>query len=244
MADEPRAPVLGGPRYRAPAPPFFGGSPVALLAPVPKPFIPIDFSKPLFRLVQTPQAQPNLTIILPLAPPIIPFDWPKPYVIRPVVPQPLSNLTIILPPPVPPLVPGLCFARDIPVVSASANDIPAVLVKASDSRSGQGWSGAGFMSLYEIDTTIELLGIFINSLTGVYADPTSITLFILDPSGVQTSQIWPGGAIVRDSLGHFHFIMTPAKSGNWTYKWQGFGTAQATSQDTIFTVNASALIPG
>jgi hypothetical protein len=100
------------------------------------------------------------------------------------------------------------------------------------------------MSQYEIDTTIELQGIWINSLTGVYADPTTIILYIIDPNGVQTSQNWPGGAIIRDSLGHFHYLITPSISGNWTYKWRGSGTATATSPDTIFTVNASALIPG
>ena len=100
------------------------------------------------------------------------------------------------------------------------------------------------MAQYEIGTTIELQGIFTNALNGVYADPTSITLFLLDPSGLATTQTWPGGSIVRDSLGHFHFIMTPTVSGNWTYKWKGIGTANATSPDTIFTINASALIPG
>lgn len=112
------------------------------------------------------------------------------------------------------------------------------------SPSGQGWSGAGYMGRYEIDTTLEVQGIFINSLTGVYADPTSIGLFILDPGGFLSTQNWPSGGIVRDSLGHFHFILTPAKSGNWTYKWQGFGAAVATSPDTTFTVVSSALIAG
>ena len=100
------------------------------------------------------------------------------------------------------------------------------------------------MSQYEIDTSIELQCVFTNSLTGVYADPTTITLYIIDPTGFQTTQAWPGGPIIRDSLGHFHTIITPSISGNWTYKWRGTGTATASSPDTIFTVNASALIPG
>jgi hypothetical protein len=102
------------------------------------------------------------------------------------------------------------------------------------------------MSQYEINTTIELQGIWINSLTGVYADPTAIILYIIDPNGNQTSQQWPGPptSIVHNSLGHFNYLTTPSISGNWTYKWRGTGTATATSPDTIFTVNASALIPG
>ena len=100
------------------------------------------------------------------------------------------------------------------------------------------------MSQYEIDTTIEMQCVFMNSLTGVYADPTTVRVSIVDPTGAQTSQEWPGGSVTRDSLGHFHALITPAISGNWTYKWRGMGAFTATSPDTIFTVNASLLIPG
>lgn len=99
------------------------------------------------------------------------------------------------------------------------------------------------MAAYEIDTAIELQGVFLNALTGVYTDPTAITLFVLDPSGVTTPYTFPG-TIVRDSIGHFHQIITPSKSGLWTYKWQGTGAAVATSPDTTFTINSSALIAG
>lgn len=100
------------------------------------------------------------------------------------------------------------------------------------------------MAAYEIDTAIELQGVFLNALTGVYADPTAINLLVLDPTGVSTTYTWPSATIVRDSIGHFHQIITPSKSGIWTYKWQGTGAVVATSPDTTFTINASALIPG
>jgi hypothetical protein len=100
------------------------------------------------------------------------------------------------------------------------------------------------MSQYEIDTTVELQCVFMNSLTGVYADPTNVKVNILDPTGSQSTQEWPSGTVTRDSLGHFHAFVTPAISGNWTYKWRGMGAFTATSPDTIFTVNASLLIPG
>jgi hypothetical protein len=97
------------------------------------------------------------------------------------------------------------------------------------------------MSQYEIDTTIELQSVFMNSLTAVYVDPTNVRLVIIDPSGVQSQQKWPGGTVIRDSLGHFHAFVTPVIPGNWIYKWQGTGAATATSPDTIFTVNPTAL---
>lgn len=100
------------------------------------------------------------------------------------------------------------------------------------------------MASYEIDTAIELQGVFLNALTGVYADPTAITLYVNDPTNTQTTYTWPSATIVRDSTGHFHQIITPAISGTWKYKWQGTGAVVATSPDTSFTINASALIPG
>ena len=96
------------------------------------------------------------------------------------------------------------------------------------------------MAQYEIDTTIELQGVFTNSLSGVYADPSSIRLYILNPTGVETTQNWPGGNVVRDSLGHFHFVMTTSIAGIWFYKWQGMGAVAATSPDTQFTVIGSS----
>jgi hypothetical protein len=218
-----------------------------------------------------PQSLPNLTIKLPTPPPppLRGLDWSKPWSIKPVPPQPQPNLTLFLPPPPVIGIPALCFSKDIPVRSftaddiaaaaartadtfaaaakadeiallAEAKDVPAALAKASDSPSGQNWSGQGFMSEYEIDTTISLQGVFTNALSNVYADPSSITLYILDPTGVKTTQNWPGGNIVRDSLGHFHFIMTTTIAGIWTYKWQGMGAVAATSPDTQFTVTGSA----
>ena len=103
------------------------------------------------------------------------------------------------------------------------------------------------MAKYEIDTSIELAGVFINSLSGVYIDPTGVTLYILDPSGVQSLfqyNTTPSSPITRDALGRYHYTVSPGKSGTWSYKWQGSGTAVATSPDTTFVVNPSSMIAG
>jgi hypothetical protein len=119
----------------------------------------------------------------------------------------------------------------------------AVAVYASDSPSGQGWKGAGYMSKYEIDTSIQINGDFLNAIDDIYVDPSGVTLFILDPSGAQTIAQYPG-AVIRDAQGHYHYTIAPSKSGTWTYKWQAGGSFIGTSPDTTFTVNASALIAG
>src|SRR3974390_3018162 len=96
---------------------------------------------------------------------------------------------------------------------------------------------------YEIYSSVVLQGVFTNALADVYADPASITLYLRDPTGAIFTYRWQGGSIIRDSMGHFQLTISPKKSGNWIYKWQGTAVASATSKDTTFTVNSSALIP-
>jgi hypothetical protein len=163
------------------------------------------------------------------------FPWSLTYTIddHPVwfkqTPQPGPNFT----PPAVPVVIALAFSSEQSAYSASASDSP----------SGQNWSGAGYMAKYEIDTTIQINTEFINSLTGVYVDPSMVTLYILNPNGGTNILNYPGG-VSKASQGHYFYQLTPSISGTWYYKWQATGTAVATSPDTSFTVNASLLIAG
>ena len=97
---------------------------------------------------------------------------------------------------------------------------------------------------YELDTTIQLTGTFADSLTGELADPTTITLFVLNPQGVNNSYTYAASQVVRVGVGIYTYTFTPDASGEWLYKWQGEGTVIATSPDTAFVVRASALIAG
>lgn len=133
------------------------------------------------------------------------------------------------------------------VTLAFSADRPATVVQASDSPSGQNWRGAGYMGKYEIDSQINVSGLFMNALTGVYVDPSNITLFLLDPANIVTTIFYttaPGSPIVKDSQGHYHYTFVPTKSGSWTYKWQATGTFLGTSPDTVIVVNPSVLIAG
>jgi hypothetical protein len=76
IVNEPRAPVLGGPKQPLPAAPFFGGSPLVLLAPpVQNPFVPYDFSKPYFRLIAIDATQPTNINIYTNPIPFGPYDY-------------------------------------------------------------------------------------------------------------------------------------------------------------------------
>lgn len=127
---------------------------------------------------------------------------------------------------------------------AFSSEMATVLCLASDSPSGQNWRGSGYMAKYEIDTSIQIEGVFMDALSNVYIDPSEVILFVMDPTGAVIEYTTLNNAVIRDSLGHYHFTFVPNISGTWVYKWQGTGTAVATSPDTTFTVGASSLIAG
>jgi len=163
------------------------------------------------------------------------FNQPNPILPRRAV----DLLTSLSPLPINPVIftgaPGVVFSSEQSVY----------IVGASDSPSGQNWSGQGYMAKYDIDSTIQINGDFFNAVTGVYADPSGITLLVRDPTGAQLSyQYGVGGPIVRDSPGKYHYVITASKSGTWTYKWKATGSVVGTSPDTTFTINPSALIAG
>lgn len=127
---------------------------------------------------------------------------------------------------------------------AFASDIPLTTCLASDSPSGQNWSGDGFMGIYQIDSSIQLNGVFRDAQKHVYVDPSSVNMWLLDPAGNLTNHTVLDGSVTRDSTGHYHYTLIPSVSGTWTYKWQGTGVAVATSLDTTFQVSSSNLISG
>jgi hypothetical protein len=100
------------------------------------------------------------------------------------------------------------------------------------------------MNIYEIDTNIELVGVFTHVAPNTQAaDPSAVSLFLTDPTGVVTLYTYPA-QVVRDGVGQYHYTFTASKSGVWAYKWQGTGAVIATSPDTKFTVNPSTMIAG
>jgi len=128
--------------------------------------------------------------------------------------------------------PTLCFTSDMETLTCGASDSP----------SGQNWSGSGYMARYEIDTSLQIEGVFLDSLNNVYIDPTEVQLFVLDPNGAQLDYSTLDGTILKEGVGHYTFTFVPGIAGTWTYKWQGTGVAPATSPDTTFTINSSTLV--
>lgn len=72
-------------------------------------------------------------------------------------------------------------------------------------------------------------------LNGNPADPTTITLKVLDPAGTITEP-----PVFRTGTGSYYadFVL-PNEPGSWSYRWEGTGDVQV-AEEGKFTVRASA----
>jgi hypothetical protein len=97
------------------------------------------------------------------------------------------------------------------------------------------------MNVYEIDTLVKVASAFVQA-GGGGVDPTTVTLYIRDPTGAETTV--PMGALSHDAAGVYSYPINANVSGYWTYKFQGAGNVETTSPDTKFLVQSSRLIAG
>jgi hypothetical protein len=96
------------------------------------------------------------------------------------------------------------------------------------------------VNIYQAYTLIQLNVVFYNVALNQPADPTTVALFVEDPTGVVTP-IDPL-TIVRTGVGAYYANFLPPSPGEWAYKWQGTGNVVATSKDRCFLVQASELV--
>lgn len=96
---------------------------------------------------------------------------------------------------------------------------------------------------FPIQTTLDLIGTFIDTATGLPADPDDITLYLQPPNGPQQTYTYAATQLVRTSQGVYSLTLTPAISGVWNGTWQGTGAVTAT-RDFSFNVQSSSNIPG
>lgn len=75
---------------------------------------------------------------------------------------------------------------------------------------------------YSRDTQVELTGTFKDSADAL-ADPTEVTLYVLDPAGTLTTYTYGAAEVTRDSLGVFSKAVTLDQTGAWHYRFKGTG---------------------
>ena len=98
-------------------------------------------------------------------------------------------------------------------------------------------------TIVNIDTDVQLQVTFSTVATGEPIDPPTVTLYVEEPDGTQTTSVYPT-LIVRVSTGIYTAVVTGDQSGPWNWKWQGSGGVNVTTVDGQFLVNPSIFIAG
>jgi hypothetical protein len=95
------------------------------------------------------------------------------------------------------------------------------------------------INVYDVGQLVPVTGLF-EDAAGVDIDPSSITLRVISPSGINTVYIYGGSpdTIDKDSVGNYHVDVNANEAGDWFYKWEGTGSGQA-AQEGQFMVQKS-----
>lgn len=75
------------------------------------------------------------------------------------------------------------------------------------------------------------LSVTIQDASLAYVDPSVLTLKLQKPDGTETSYIFGSSAIVKDSVGHYHYDFVVDTPGHWPWKYIGTGNMNVASPD-------------
>ncbi len=138
-------------------------------------------------------------------------------------------------------VEGSCATSSLLLFSARVSEqaLGSVDIKSSSLGSSTQLAAARLGSASASEQALRLSATFKNS-TGAVADPTTATVLVRSPSGVNTTKTYPTDAeVVRTSTGVYYFDVTMGESGTWTYRFEGTGSVQAASADKPVQIASS-----
>lgn len=69
---------------------------------------------------------------------------------------------------------------------------------------------------------------------GAVIDPTTITLYLEQPSGSVGTHTYASGSVIRSAAGTYTFNGTATAAGYWCARWVGDGAAVAAQQGRYF----------
>lgn len=75
--------------------------------------------------------------------------------------------------------------------------------------------------------------IFANS-AGAAVDPSSVTLYLKDPSGAVGTYTYASGSVARTAQGTYTYNGTVTQAGYYNVRWVGTGAANAAEQTRYF----------
>lgn len=73
-------------------------------------------------------------------------------------------------------------------------------------------------------------------------DPTDVVFFLADPAGDETSYTTVDG-VAKIGTGEYTYDFLLDQSGIWTYRWEGTGAVEVSSDDVRLLVSGSLFFP-
>lgn len=97
------------------------------------------------------------------------------------------------------------------------------------------------IDVYDKGDLVRVSAAFTDS-AGAAADPTGVTLKVIEPDGTQTSYVYGTDAeVIKASTGNYYADIAADAAGGWHYQWAGSGAVVAVQpgqfavQPTAFT---------
>lgn len=84
---------------------------------------------------------------------------------------------------------------------------------------------------YHVNQTIRVTGTF--TVNGVATDPTTVTVKVSKPDGVQTSYTYALGEVTKSSTGVYYRDISLTMKGKWIYRLEGTGVCAAAVEQYV-----------
>jgi len=92
---------------------------------------------------------------------------------------------------------------------------------------------------YHIGQKVRLFGDFYDD-TETLTDPTTVTFMVKEPNDTETAYVFGASTVVKDSVGKYHFDVTPNAADRWDYRITGVGNGVDAAKEDHFIARASA----
>ncbi|GMV19480.1 MAG: hypothetical protein AMXMBFR56_77040 [Polyangiaceae bacterium] len=87
--------------------------------------------------------------------------------------------------------------------------------------------------VFDIKDQVRIAHQFYNS-SAQAADPTTVTLLLKTPAGVETSHVFGvDGNVVKTATGAYHYDLTLTEAGIYAWRWVGTGAVVCAEEGTI-----------
>jgi len=87
-------------------------------------------------------------------------------------------------------------------------------------------------NVYDIGDLVRLSAIF--KVLEVETDPSTVTVRIIDPSGVKEVLTYADEEVTRDTTGRYHYDLLITESGYWSYRWEGTGAVVTAAEARLY----------